>query len=186
MQIFDCENSCRLWSQKNWLQIWALLLVCILGKLFHLWALVLSSDLKKRQDNTDCLKILNKMLYINCGKCSINIIYFSVLLLKVKMIKRSYFWVLLLLFACYSFICCVNMLVSRQVITGTKSLRGKKIMGKNRTELSYYFFCKQIVVTMFQMQSPFIPYRLRNLEVYHGSSQFLASKEWILSSIFVK
>lgn len=120
------------------------------------------------------------MLYINCGKCSINIIYFSVLLLKVKMIKRSYFWVLLLLFACYSFICCVNMLVSRQVITGTKSLRGKKIMGKNRTELSYYFFCKQIVVTMFQMQSPFIPYRLRNLEVYHGSSQFLASKDHIL------
>ena len=53
-------------------------------------------------------------------------------------------------------------------------------MGKNRTELSYYFFCKQIVVTMFQMQSPFIPYRLRNLEVYHGSSQFLASKDHIL------
>lgn len=53
---------------------------------------MLSSELrKKRQDNTDCLKILNKMLYINCGKCSINIIYFSVLLLKVKMIKRSYF-----------------------------------------------------------------------------------------------
>ena len=52
---------------------------------------MLSSDLKKkRQDNTDCLKIFNKMLYINCGKCSINIIYFSVLLLKVKMIKRSY------------------------------------------------------------------------------------------------
>lgn len=53
-------------------------------------------------------------------------------------------------------------------------------MEKNRTELSYYFFCMQIAVTVFQMQSPFISYRLRNLEVYHGSSQFLASKDHIL------
>lgn len=123
------------------------------------------------------------MLYINCRKRSINIIYFSVLLLKVKMIKRSYFWVLLLLFACYSFICCVNMLVTRQVITGTKSLREKKVMEKNKTELRYYFFvCKLLkdTVTMFWMQNPFIPFRLRNLKMYHGSSQFLASKDHIL------
>lgn len=33
---------------------------------------------------------------------------------------------------------------------------------------------------MFHMQSPFILYRLRNLEVYYGSSQFLASKDHIL------
>lgn len=48
-----------------------------------------------------------------------------------------------MLFADYSFICCVNMLVSRQVITGAKSLRGKKVIEKNKTELSY-FFCMQI------------------------------------------
>lgn len=34
---------------------------------------------KKRHDNTDCLKILNKMLYINCGKYSINIIFLTIL-----------------------------------------------------------------------------------------------------------
>lgn len=123
------------------------------------------------------------MLYINCGKCSINIIYFSVLLLKVKMIKRSYFWVLLLLLVCYSFICCVNMLVTRQVITGTKSLREKNVMEKNKTELRYYFFVYRLLkdtVTMFWMKNPFIPFRLRNPEIYHGSSQFLASKDHIL------
>ena len=32
--------------------------------------------------------------------------------------------------AYYSFICCVNMLVSIQVITGTKNLRGKKSYGE--------------------------------------------------------
>lgn len=53
---------------------------------------MLSSDLKKkRQDNTDCLKIFNKMLYINCGKCSINIIYFSCSAFKSKNDKEIIF-----------------------------------------------------------------------------------------------
>lgn len=95
------------------------------------------------------------MLYINCGKCSINIIYFSVHAFKGKMIKRSYFWVLLLLLACYSFICCVNMLVTRQVITGTKT-EEKNVMEKNKTELRYYFFVYRLLkdtVTMFWMEN---------------------------------
>lgn len=75
------------------------------------------------------------------------------------------------------------MLVTRQVITGTKSLREKNVMEKNKTELRYYFFVYRLLkdtVTMFWMKNPFIPFRLRNLEIYHGSSQFLASKDHIL------
>lgn len=45
--------------------------------------------------------------------------------------------------AYYSFICCVNMLVSRQVITGTKSLREKKLWKKIKLNL-VIIFCMQI------------------------------------------